>query len=82
MLQLKAIIESCYSHILWIRHQLKDYGVKLTNVLIRCDNTSIINLSKNSILHSRMKYIEIRHHFIRDQVANGTVFLDYMCTKK
>ena len=45
---------------------------------IRCDNISIINLSKNPILHSRMKHIEIRHHFIRDQVANEIISLDYI----
>ena len=38
-----------------------------------------INLSKNSVLHSRTKHIDVRHYFIKDQVLNGTVFFDYVC---
>ena len=48
---------------------------------IRCDNTSAINLTKNLILHSRTKHIEVRHHFIREQVANRVVSLEYINTK-
>ena len=48
---------------------------------IKYDNTNVINLSKNPILHSRMKYIEIRHHFIKDQVVNEIISLDYVNTK-
>ena len=48
---------------------------------IKCDNTSIINISKNLVFHSRIKHIEIHHHFLRDRVANGTVFLDYVNTE-
>jgi len=36
-----------------------------------CDNTTVICLSKNPILHSRAKRIEIKHHFIRDYVQKG-----------
>ena len=45
---------------------------------IKCDNNSIINLFKYSILYSRIKHIDIRHHFIKDKVLNGIVFLDYV----
>jgi len=55
---------SCCAQILWMRQQLSDYGLKLDHIPIRCDNTSVINLSKNPVLHSRTKHIEIRHHFL------------------
>jgi len=45
--------------------------LKISKVPLLCDNTSAINLTKNQIQHSRTKHIEIRHHFIRDQVNNG-----------
>ena len=48
---------------------------------IKYDNTNTINLSKNPILYSRTKYIEIRHHFIRDLIVDRTIFLDYICTE-
>ena len=65
--------------ILWIKHQLEDYGVKLGKMPIKYGNNSVINLSKNLVLHSWTKHIDARHHFIKDQVSNGTVFLDSMC---
>jgi len=40
-------------------------------VPLLCDNTSAINITKTQIHHSRTKYIEIRHHFMRDHVSNG-----------
>ena len=55
---------SCCAQVLWIRHQLENYGVKLKNMPIRCDNISTINLTKNLILHSRIKHVKVRHHFI------------------
>ena len=35
-----------------------------------CDNKGAIDLSKNPFQHSRIKHIEMRHHFLRDNVAN------------
>ncbi|XP_050217613.1 secreted RxLR effector protein 161-like [Mercurialis annua] len=58
----------CCAQILWIKQQLLDYGVTLSHIPIKCDNTSAINLSKNPIQHSRSKHIDIRHYFIRDHV--------------
>ena len=76
------VAESCCTQILWIKQQLEDFGIKLNETPIRCDNTSAINLTKNLIQHSRSKYIEIRHHFIRKHVQNKDIILDYVCTKK
>jgi hypothetical protein len=39
-------------------------------MIINCDNTSAINISKNLVQHSHTKHIDIRHHFIRDLVEN------------
>jgi len=53
----------------------------LDHILIRCDNTSAINRSKNPILHSRTKHIEIRHHFLRDYVQKGDCVIEFVDTK-
>lgn len=45
-------------------------------VPILCDNTSAINLTINSVQHSRMKHIKIKLHFIRDHVTKGNVSFD------
>ena len=69
---------SCCAQILWMKQQLKDYGIKLDHIPIKCDNTSAINLSKNPVMHSRTKHIDIRHHFIRDHVLKGDCVLEFI----
>ena len=57
---------------------LKDYGIDQGTMVVFCDNTSAINISKNPIFHSRTKHIDIRHHFIRDLVEDKIVSLEYV----
>ncbi|GKA01266.1 retrovirus-related pol polyprotein from transposon TNT 1-94 [Tanacetum coccineum] len=54
--------------VLWMKQALIDYDIRLDEVLIMCDNKGAINLSKNSVQHSRTKHIEIRNHFLRDNI--------------
>ena len=68
------------AQLLWIKQQLKDYGIILNKILIKYENTSAINLSKNPILHSRSKHIEIRHHFLRDHVQHKDILLEFIST--
>nr|GEU68894.1 hypothetical protein [Tanacetum cinerariifolium] len=42
--------------------------IQLDDVPIMCDNKGAIDLGKNPMQHSRTKHIEIRHHFLRDNV--------------
>ena len=64
-----------------MKQELSDYGIILDHIPIKSDNTSAINISKNSILHSRTKHIEIRHHFLRDHVLKGDCVLEFVDTK-
>ena len=59
---------SCYAQILWLKQQLFYFGLHLEHIPLRCDNTSVISLTKNPIIDSREKHIEIRNHFIRDHI--------------
>ncbi|GJZ56961.1 hypothetical protein Tco_0612455 [Tanacetum coccineum] len=58
----------------------KEFG-KLTPLALYCDNKSAITLSCNNVQHSRSKHIDIRHHFIREQVEKGVVELYFMRTE-
>ncbi|GJY21407.1 putative reverse transcriptase domain-containing protein, partial [Tanacetum coccineum] len=61
---------------LWIKQALADYGIRLDDIPILCDNKGAIDLSKNPVQHSRIKYIEIRHHFLRDNVQKGNISIE------
>ena len=61
----------CNTQILWMKSQLKDFQIYDSNVPILCDNTSVICASKNPILHSIDKHIEIKHPFIHAYVQKG-----------
>ena len=60
---------------------LRDYGIDQRTMVEFFDNTSVINISKNPVLHSRTKHIDIRHHFIRDLVEDKVVSLEYVPTE-
>jgi len=60
---------------------LEDYQINANNILIYCDNTVAICLSKNPILHSKAKHIEIKHHFIQDYVLKGILVIQFIDTE-
>lgn len=47
-----------------------------------CDNTSVINISKNPIQHSRTKHIDLKHHFIWELVEEKEIELEFVSTDK
>nr|GEU33855.1 retrovirus-related Pol polyprotein from transposon TNT 1-94 [Tanacetum cinerariifolium] len=71
----------CCAQILWMRSQLKDYGFGFNKIPLYCDNKSAIALCCNNVHHSRSKHINIRHHFIRQQVENRVVKLYFVATE-
>ncbi|GJY41557.1 retrovirus-related pol polyprotein from transposon TNT 1-94 [Tanacetum coccineum] len=70
----------CYAHALLIKSQLADYDVLYDKVPIFCDNTSVIAISNNPVLHSRTKHIDITYHFIRDHILKGDIGLYFVPT--
>ncbi|GJT61686.1 hypothetical protein Tco_1005219 [Tanacetum coccineum] len=70
----------CCAQVLWIKSQLADYDDLYNKVPIFCDNTSIIAISNNLVLHSRTKHIDIRYHFIRDHILKGDIELYFVPT--
>ncbi|GKC23861.1 retrotransposon protein, putative, ty1-copia subclass [Tanacetum coccineum] len=64
-------LSGCCAQVLWMRSQLTDYGLGFNKILMYCDNKSAIALCCNNVQHSRSKHIDIRFHFIKEQVENG-----------
>nr|GEX05881.1 copia protein [Tanacetum cinerariifolium] len=55
---------------------LLDYNIVLDDIPVLCDNKGAIDPSKNHVLHSRTKHIEIRYHFLRDNVQKGNISIE------
>jgi hypothetical protein len=45
------------------------------------DSTSVISVSKKSVLYSGTKHIEVRYHFLRDNVEKGNIDLIHVPTE-
>ncbi|GJU19607.1 retrovirus-related pol polyprotein from transposon TNT 1-94 [Tanacetum coccineum] len=74
-------LSGCCDQILWMRSQLTNYGRGFNKIPLYCDNKSVIALCYNNVQHSRSKHIDIRHHFIKEQVENGVVELYFVRTE-
>lgn len=66
-----------------MKHTLQDFKVEYVKpIFVLCDNTSAIDISKNPVLHSHTKHIAIKYHYLREQVANQIVKMEFVCSKK
>ncbi|XP_070046181.1 secreted RxLR effector protein 161-like [Nicotiana tomentosiformis] len=72
---------SCCAQSLWIKQQLEDFGVFSYCVPLLCDNTSELNMAKNPVQHKRTKHIDVRHHFLRDNVEKGLICMKFCSTE-
>jgi transposase InsO family protein len=66
----------------WLRAFLTGLGLSAsapTNIL--CDSQGAIALAKNPEHHQRSKHIDLRYHFVREQVTGGAITLVYVPTK-
>ncbi|GKA42777.1 hypothetical protein Tco_0735437 [Tanacetum coccineum] len=70
-------LSGCCAQILWMRSQLTDYGLG-NKIPLYYDNKSAIGLCCNNVQHSRSKHIDMRYHFIKEQVENGVVELYFV----
>lgn len=70
---------STVQSMLWIDSLLKEMGIRTNKenipLLVKNDNQSAIAICKNDVLHDRVRHIDIRHHFIRDEINNKKVEL-------
>eukprot|EP00253_Pinus_taeda_P031343 PITA_31343 len=76
-------VASCCTQLLWMMQTLQDIQITCTPpISILCDNTSAISISKNLVMHSKTKHIPIKYHFLREQVLEQKVILEYVPSKE
>jgi hypothetical protein len=65
-----------------MKQTLTDIQVEYDETIpIYCDNKRTISISKNLVMHSNMKHIPIKYHFLREQVAEKKIGVEYVGTK-
>ncbi len=51
-------------------------------VILYCDNTSVINISKNLVMHTKTKHIAVKYHYLIELVKDKDVKMEYVNTKE
>ena len=59
---------------LWLRQFLREvHFLKPNPTVLLCDNNGAKALSSDPTHHSRSKHIDVRHHFVRERVDDGSL---------
>ncbi|WVZ63883.1 hypothetical protein U9M48_013477 [Paspalum notatum var. saurae] len=61
--------------LLWMKATLSDFGLKFGKIPLLVDSTYAISVTKNPVLHSRTKHIDVMFHFLRDHYEKGDIDL-------
>ena len=64
-----------------MKQTLLDFSMSY-DVLVMCDNTSAINLSKNPILYSYAKHIDIMLEFLCTKKQLANIFNKLLCDER
>jgi len=66
------------SNIVWFKQLLEGTKMEIKEPIVMfCDNTSAINISKNPVM-----FIAIKYHFVRELVQDKEIRLEYVHTKE
>nr|GFB80227.1 copia protein [Tanacetum cinerariifolium] len=74
-------LSACCAQVLWLRTQLTDYGFHFDKIPMYCDSKAAIAISCNLVQHFCTKHIDVRYHFINEQVEKGIVELFFVETE-
>ncbi|GJX42439.1 hypothetical protein Tco_0257429 [Tanacetum coccineum] len=74
-------LSACCAQVLWLRTQPIDYGFHFDKIPMYCDSKAAIAISYNPVQHSRTKHIDVKYHFIKEQVEKGIVKLFFVGTE-
>ena len=67
------------AELVWTQSLLTELCIPIDQVpTLYFDNVSAFYMAKNPVFHARTKHIEIDLHFIRDQVTQGKVQLQFV----
>lgn len=61
---------------------MKDFRLPQEPTKLCCDRKRAIHLVKNSDLHNKFKHIDVKLHFNKDIVENGSIIIEKINTWK
>src|SRR5580765_2957395 len=65
-----------------VKRRELDSDLEATTIKIGCDNQSALALAKTDRFRARSKHIDVRHHYIRDKLADVSIDLEYIPTNR
>jgi len=72
---------SACQQIIWLRTLFTELGIEQTKpTVLLIDNKSAIDLAHNPEFHARAKHIDIRHHFLRYNIEDKTIEINWIPT--
>jgi hypothetical protein len=66
--------------VLFFKHLFQAIGIDAGTPTILSDNTGTIQVSKDPAQHWKLKHIDTKYHFIRDNVQDGEIQIKYVNT--
>ena len=74
-------LASAVQESLWLQQLVTDLKKEeVKSMVMYEDNQSAISMTKNPQFHGRAKHIDIKYHFVREQVGSGKLELKYCKT--
>ena len=68
-------------NIVWIKVLLKGKKEEIIEpVTLYCNNTSVVNISKKIVMHTKTKHIAIKYHYLRELIQEKEVMMEYVNT--
>ena len=69
-----AVSEACKEAI-WLSRLVGEFGLEQKIPVLHCDSQSAIALAKNQVFPAQTKHIDVRHHFVRECLAEKRIDL-------
>jgi hypothetical protein len=66
----------------WLISMLNEFNVSLQTPILYGDNTASIQIANNKSMENRIRGIDIKYHFIKDEIAKGTVILNAVSSEE
>ena len=76
-------LTSIVQEISWLVHLLKSCGIEPPlPIHVYNDNQAAIRLAHHPTNHGRTKHIDVRYHYIREQIKSGLITISYQSSKE